>query len=155
MQYTTLLKKFSFFTILALVLSSCLEYKEVEVVKIVDVGVKNISVKGVDIEVSMRIKNPNKYNISIVDSDLSVFVKGKKMGNAKIKEKVTLKKKSNSVYRFNIHSNLNGIATAGLPVILGLITQPSIELKVQGDIKAKAKGLSKKIPIDFTEKIKL
>jgi LEA14-like dessication related protein len=155
MKYTTSIKKFSFIALLVLVLSSCLEYKEVEVVKIVDVGVKDISTKGVDVEVAMQIKNPNKYNISIVDSDLNLFLKGQKMGTANIKEKVTLKKKSNEVYRFTIQSDLKDIASGGLSVMMGLITQSSMELKVQGDIKAKAKGISKSIPIDITEKIKL
>ena len=77
------------------------------------------------------------------------------MGTAKIKEKVTLKKKSNDVYRFTIKSDLKDIASGGLSVMMGLITQSSMELKVQGDIKAKAKGISKKIPVYFTENIKL
>ena len=149
------LKLILVFIATAIIFTGCLEYKEVQVVKIINVGVKDISAKGVDIEVTMQIKNPNKYNISIVDSDLTLFLKGKKMGTAKIKEKVTLKKKSNDVYRFTIKSDLKDIASGGLSVMMGLITQSSMELKVQGDIKAKAKGISKKIPVDFTENIKL
>jgi hypothetical protein len=38
---------------------------------------------------------------------------------------------------------------------MGLMTKDSIELEVKGDIKAKAKGISKKVPIDFKEKVKL
>ena len=91
--------------ILIISLSGCLEYKEVEVIEVTEVGVKNISASGVNVEVAMQVKNPNKYNISIIDSDLNLLIKGKKMGTAKIKEKVTLKKKSNAIYRFTLQSN--------------------------------------------------
>ena len=103
----------------------------------------------------MQIKNPNKYDISIVGSDLMIFLKGKKMGTAIIKEKIKLKKKSNDIYRFTIQSNLKDLASGALPVILGLITQSSVDIQIQGHIKAKAKGISKKIPIDFKETVKL
>ena len=147
-------KYFALF-ILIISLSGCLEYKEVEVIEVTEVGVKNISASGVNVEVAMQVKNPNKYNISIVDSDLNLLIKGKKMGTAKIKEKVTLKKKSNAIYRFTLQSNFKDIASGGLPVLMGLMMQPSVEIQVIGDIKAQAKGFSKKVPIDFTEKVKL
>ena len=136
-------------------LYSCLEYKEVEVVDIIEVGVKDISTQGVDVEVAMQVKNPNSYNINIVDSDLNLFLKGNKMGTATIKDKVTLKKKSNAVYRFTLQSSFKDIGLGGLPVIMGLISQSSMEVQILGDIKAQAKGISKRIPIDFTEKVKL
>ena len=148
---------FKYTSVLFLVfsLSSCLEYREVEVIKITNVGIKEISTKAIDIEVAMQIKNPNKYDISIVGSDLMIFLKGKKMGTAIIKEKIKLKKKSNDIYRFTIQSNLKDLASGALPVILGLITKSSVDIQIQGHIKAKAKGISKKIPIDFKETVKL
>jgi LEA14-like dessication related protein len=147
--------KCSAILILIISLSSCLEYKEVEVIDIIEVGVKDISTQGVDVEVAMQVKNPNSYNISIVDSDLNLFIKGNKMGTAIIKEKVTLKKKSNAVYRFTLQSSFKDIGFGGLPIIMGLMSQSSMEVQILGDIKAQAKGISKRIPIDFTEKVKL
>ena len=38
---------------------------------------------------------------------------------------------------------------------MGLMTQSSMEVQILGDIKAQAKGFSKRVPIDFTEKVKL
>ena len=136
-------------------LSSCIQYKEVEVVNINNVRIKEISTKGIDVEVTMQIKNPNKYDISIVDSDLMLFLSGKKMGIASIKEKVKLKKKSNKEYRFTIQTNVKNIVSGAFPVLIGIITKSSIDLHVVGDIKAKAKGISKRVPIDVKEKVRL
>ncbi len=135
--------------------TSCLEYKDVEVVDVPEVGIKNFSLKGIDLEVAMQIKNPNNYDISIVDSDLTLFAEGKKVGIARVKEKIKLKKKSNKIHRFTIQSSPTDIISGAIPVLMGLILKSDFELHVQGDIKAKAKGVGKRFPVSFKERIKL
>ena len=56
---------------------------------------------------------------------------------------------------FTLQSSFKDIATGGLPVLMGLMTQSAMKVQVIGDIKAQAKGFSKRVPIDFTEKVKL
>ncbi len=141
--------------ILLISFSGCIEYKEVEVVEVSGVGIKNISLKGIEVEVAMQIKNPNKYNISIVDSDLTLFADGKKVGIAKVKEKITLPKKSNKIHRFTIQTSVHDIVSNALPLLMNLMTQDNIELGIKGDIKAKAKGVGKRFPVDFKERVKI
>ncbi len=141
--------------VIALCTFGCIEYKEVEVVEVSDVGVKGVSMSGVDIEVAMQIKNPNKYDISIVDSDLTLFAEGNKVGIAKIKEKVVLKKKSNKIYRFTIHTSAQDISVSAMPLMMSLMSKSNLEVQVKGDIKAKAKGIGKRFPVDFKEKVSL
>ena len=150
-------KAFLYLTILLLAITNtgCLEYKEVKVVDVTGVGIKDISTKGIVVEVSMQIKNPNKYAISIVDSDLDIYLKENKMGKAKLQEKITLPKKSNKIHRFTIKSSLKEITSGILPLMMGVLTNSNIDLQVKGDIKARAKGISKKFPVDFKEKVKL
>lgn len=141
--------------ILLISFSGCIEYKEVEVVEVSGVGIKNISLKGIEIEVAMQIKNPNKYNISIVDSDLTLFADGKKVGVARVKEKITLPKKSNKIHRFTIQTSVQDIVSNALPLLMNLMTQDNIEVGIKGDIKAKAKGVGKRFPVDFKERVKI
>jgi len=147
--------KYSCLLFIVLNLTSCIQYKEVQIVNVKDVGIKNITPKGIEIEVAMQIKNPNKYAISIVESDLLIFIKEKKIGTAAIKEKVKLGKKSNEIYRFTIQTKTEDLLSGIFPIMMGAITKKSLDLHVLGDIKAKAKGLSKKVPIDFRERVKL
>lgn len=136
-------------------LTGCIKYKEVEVVKVTEVGVKKIALTGIDIEVAMQIKNPNNYNISIVDSDLELFADGKKIGVAQVKEKVTLKKKSNKIYRFTVHTSSEDILSSAIPLLMTYFGKDNVSLKVDGTLKAKAKGLSKRFPVNFEERIKI
>lgn len=153
-----MLKNINLYLSLALLTFSfigCIQYKEVEVVEVSDIGVKSIGLTGIDVEVAMQIKNPNKYDISIVDSDLTLYTEGNKIGVAKVKEKVTLKKKSNKIYRFTIHTSASDIATSAIPVLMSYLGKDNLMLKVEGDIKARAKGLSKRFPVKFEERINI
>jgi LEA14-like dessication related protein len=141
--------------VMAFSITSCIEYKEVQVVEVSDVGIKDISMSGIDVQVSMQVKNPNKYDISIVDSDLTLFADGNKVGVAKVKEKIKLKKKSNKIYKFTIQTSAADIMTSAMPVLMSVMTKSHLGIRIKGDIKAKAKGVGKRFPVDFTEKVKL
>lgn len=143
------------FLIIAISTIGCMTYKEVEVIDVTDVGVKQFTAKGVEIEVAMQIKNPNNYNISIVDSDLQLFAKGNRVGTANIENKVTLPKKSNQIHRFIITSSLKDMGSSAFPLIMSVLGGGDIEVQITGDIKAKAKGIGKRFPVDFKEKVKL
>jgi len=124
-------------------------------VKVVDMGVKNITTKGVDFHVDMQIKNPNNYNISVIGSDLDLFVKDKKSGKVNLKNKVTLPKKSNMVHHFVFESDYKNISADPLTIISTVLGDSRMIVQVKGTIKAKAKGVSKKFPVDFKEKVSL
>ena len=148
---------FSYFFLFTglLLIVGCLQYKEVEVVKVTEVGLKKIALTGIDIEVAMQIKNPNNYDISIVDSDLTLFGEGEKIGVARVKEKITLKKKSNKIYRFTVHTSSSDIFSSAVPLLMSYLGKDSLVLKVEGSLKARAKGLSKRFPVNFEERIKI
>ena len=143
------------FFILTITLTSCFKYEEVKMVRVVDMGVKNITSKGVDFHVDMQINNPNNYNISIVGSDLDLFVKEKKSGKVNLKNKVTLPKKSNEVHHFVFESDYKNITADPLTILSTVLGNSRLDVQVKGTIKAKAKGISKKFPVDFKEKVAL
>ena len=138
-----------------LFLTGCFTYEEVTVENVSDVKIKKFSAKSIDVEVALQIKNPNKYKISIVDSDLELFVKNSKIGSATIKENIVLPKKSNKVHRFTIQTTYKQILSGAVPTLIGLIGKKSVELGVKGSIKARAKSISKRFPVEFKERVQL
>jgi len=103
----------------------------------------------------MLIDNPNKYQISVVDSDLELFIKKDKIGSAKIQKKIVLPKNSTHNHKVVIETGLTDMLSGALPVLLGLMFDKSIELQVKGEIRARAKSLSKSFPVDFKERVEL
>ncbi len=140
---------------IAVINLGCFQYKNVEILGVSKLSIKEISTKAIDVEVEIQINNPNRFDISLDDAELVLFIKGKKIGIATIKEKIVLPKKSNDIHRFTIQTNVKDISSETIPLLLGLLTKSTIEFGVQGNINAKAKGVNKKVPIDFKNNIKL
>ncbi len=141
--------------ILSLTLFSCFKYEDVRILKISNVHLNHISIKKIEIGVDMQIVNPNNFKISIVDSDLELFIKGKKIGTAHIIDKIELPKESNQIHKIGIETDLKEMLGDAIPVILGVLFDETIELQVKGEIKAQAKSLSKSFPVDFKERVRL
>jgi len=134
--------------------TGCIEYKEVEVLGLEDVSIGNIDTKGAQIEISVRVSNPNNYKIKITDSDLDLFLSGKKVGKATIGERIIIPKNSNEVHTFNIDATFKEMGGA-LGALITFGTKSSLDLKVSGFIKAKAFGVGKKFPVDFEDNVSM
>ncbi len=141
--------------LMAVLFSSCFSYKEVEVKNIQSVKIEKMNKDGIDVRVSVLVNNPNNYKISIVNSNLNLFLSGKELGKAVIKEKVSLPKKSEVVKSFVIHTNFKQLAGGAWNTMLGLVFQSKVKLRVKGSLKARAFMLGKKFPVDFSENVRL
>jgi len=149
------LKSILAFIVVSLTLTSCFKYEDVVMKEVTNVSVNSFSANNIEIKVDMRIINPNNYKISIVDSDLELFVKNKKVGTSKIKDKIELPKKSDQTHQIVIVTNVGDMIGTAIPVILSVLFDESVDLQVKGEIKARAKSLSKSFPVDFKERVKL
>lgn len=141
--------------LLSISLYSCLEYKEVEVKKIHQVGIKNFSITEVSFFVDMQIENPNNYKISITDADLDLYIKDQKFGKAILQNNIVLPKKSNETHQIVISTPLKDAVSGALPLVMGMLGKRSVLVQVKGEIRGKVKGIGKKIPVDFKENVAL
>lgn len=140
---------------LSVTLFSCIKYEDVQLLKVTNIRINSLTAQKIEVGVDMQIVNPNNYKISIVDSDLELFLKGKKIGTAHIIDKIELPKKSDQIHEIAIATDLKDMLGGAIPVILSLMLEESVELQVKGEIKAQAKAFSKSFPIDFKERVKL
>lgn len=141
--------------VLSFSLFSCFKYEDVQILDVTNIRILNLTTKKIEVGVDMHIVNPNNYKISITDSDLELIIKNKKIGTAKIKEKIELPKKSDQIHHISIITDTKDIVSGAIPVLLSLMFDDSIELQVKGEIRAKAKSISKNFPVDFKERVKL
>ena len=149
------LSKYLSIFVLMLSLFSCFKYEDVQLLEVTNIRILDLTTKKIEVGIDMHIVNPNNYKISITDSDLELMIKNKKIGTAKIKEKIELPKKSDQVHHISIITDTKDIVSGAIPVLLGLMFDDSIELQVKGEIRAKAKSISKNFPVDFKERVKL
>ena len=149
------LKSLLVLIVISFTLTSCFKYEDVVMKEVTNVSVNSFSANNIEIKVDMRIINPNNYKISIVDSDLELFVKNKKVGTSKIKDKIELPKNSDETHQIVVKTTVEDMIGTAIPVILSVLFEDSVDLQVKGEIKAHAKSLSKSFPVDFKERVKL
>lgn len=133
-------------------LPSCI-YKNVEIVKLENAAVKKFSSKGIEAEVFLKVKNPNGYNISIINSDLDVFVNDKAVGKAKVTDKIMFPKKSEEVHRVHFESDFEKLGGGVLTTLASVVMSQTIHLGVKGEITVKAGFLKKKLKVDIKENV--
>ena len=78
-----------------------------------------------------------------------------KLGKADVANRVVLPKNSNENHTINLKLKKGGLSAAAMPAIISAAMGGRMQLRAKGTIKAKAKMLSKKVPVDFTENISL
>jgi len=143
----------SYSFVISILLVSCMTYEDVEITRVVSTDIKKFSAKGIEVAVALQIKNPNNYKISITEADLNVFLNNNEIGKAVIKENIVIPKNSNDVHNFTITLKNADLKASAMGTMLGAALGGSMRLTVKGYIKAKAKMISKKVPVEFTENL--
>ena len=137
-----------------LVISSCLSYEEVKIVKFAGMDVKQMSMQGVTVDVNVQVSNPNNYKISVVKTNLTIWLNGKDLGKANIKGNLVLPKNSNEVHKITITLKGSQLKSA-MPSMLSAALGGQMKMQLKGTITAKARMLRKKIDVDFTDGVSL
>ena len=132
--------KIIFLFTLTISLSSCGIYKEVEFVEVDNVNVKEFSTSAIIFEITAVINNPNRFNITISDSDLDFIVNGTHIGKANIDETIVLKKKQEGTYTFILKADMDGLFSK-VGLLLPILLSGKAKVKVKGNILAKVHGI--------------
>ena len=150
------LVKFSFLIVLLLNFSSCIQYEEVEITSIKHVKLLEFSKKGLIVESEIKIKNPNSFKLSVVDSEFDIYVKGSKLAKAKIDNKIVLPKNTEEFHKVVMKSDYEDFADGALVKMLGLtLGSGDIDFKVDGYVTGKAFFIRKKVHVTHEEKVPL
>lgn len=148
MSYKKNLKPLSFLVIVLLSLSAC-TFKEVEFKKVESFKLLNTDSKGAVVELYILLKNPNKMAITVNNLDMNVMVNQTNIGKIKLAEKVKINAKSEMAHRFVIKANYSDIAVGGFSSLLSIIMSKKVNLTCNGNITARAMGISRTMPVDF------
>lgn len=151
-------KHFKIVSIMVLVVTlfSCSSYKEVELLSVGDYAVGPVSKETMDIFVNLEVNNPNNYNIKIKKTTLDLYLDGKKIGEAPMKEDILLKKKTQDNYQFTIRADYKQLSKKLFSNLGALFGKKTIKLGVKGQVKAKAMGVvGKKFDLDVEEEVNI
>jgi LEA14-like dessication related protein len=145
--------------VLAIVFSccfgSCAEFQEVGVTQIGQVKILKISPKGIEMEIGLKIKNPNAYGFTIYRSSFDVKLGETDLGTATLSKKEKVKANSEDMHVFHITTDVSKLMQGGLGGIMALLGKQSGELILKGNLKVGKFLIRKSIPIERKQRVNL
>lgn len=131
---------------------SCSRIKEVQCTDIKGFKVHKVNTEGIDSDVMLTIKNPNKVGFYIYPSEFNVAFSGIKLGKARLKEKVFIPKNSEQTYPFTIAGDFKDITLGDIMKVLEAFSRTG-ELEVKGNLNVGKFLVKKSFPVELKEKI--
>ncbi|MBL7884351.1 MAG: LEA type 2 family protein [Bacteroidia bacterium] len=144
-----------FFCLFSIVFSSCGDFQDVTFEGIENVKINKLSQQGIDVDVTAKIKNPNKVAFTIYKSDLDATFSNMNVGKAKLTNNVKIKGNSTQAYTFNIKSDFSKLSMAELPNLLSIATSRSIKVGLKGNLKVGKLLVKKNYPVDMVKSVPL
>lgn len=149
------IRKFSIILILILSFNSC-TYEEVEITDIKYVKLVEFSQKGLVVESEIKIKNPNGFQLSMVDSEFDIYIKGSKLAKANVDNNIRIPKNSKEYHKVMMKSNFEDFADGAMIRLLGLtLGSKEIDFKVDGYVTGRAFFIKKKVRVSHEAKVPL
>ncbi len=148
------MKKLALFLSLLVVMFSCSPLKEVECSGVKGFEIKKIDMAGIEGNLLLEIKNPNRYTFVIYPSEFDIVYSGVALGKARLVKAVKVKGSAEEVYGFHLQKEFKDIALNDvLKLLNGGVFKNTIEVK--GNLKIGRFLIRKKIPVDLKEKVRL
>lgn len=143
--------------LVAIFFSSC-TIQPIAVKKVGAFKIKEYSMKGATVELSLLIDNPNAMGFTIYRSDLDVKLNNITLGTASLTKQLKIKRKSEKEYTVLLHSDFSKISPA-LLISMGQLFSSgklnSVTVAVSGELKAGNLFYKRKFPVDVKEKVNL
>lgn len=141
------MKKLIYILVSLLIFTSCKNFKEAECTGVHGFKVNKMDMNGIDADIVLGIKNPNKIGFSIYPSEFDVTISGIHIGKAKMKRRVHIAANAEKDYAFNLKSSFKDM---NMMDVMKLASSGGLHgtVTVKGDLKAGKFYLKKKFPVN-------
>ncbi len=134
-------------------LESCRVYHDIEFKGVKQTRFTSFNSQGVACEFDVELFNPNPYSISLMRSDIDLFLEGTRLGKVDLPSTAVLKAKESTTLRLSCTAE-----PASLPKLLGgaigLVFKKEVVIEGKGSITAKAFLITKTVPVEFKQSIR-
>ncbi|MEM7037248.1 MAG: LEA type 2 family protein, partial [Bacteroidota bacterium] len=108
----------------------------------------------VQFEVGLDVYNPNRYKLKILDYAVKVYVNDRQIGDATDSEKIVLPRQAGSTVDFGVRTDLKKVLGGVSGMLGGLLRgKTDLDVRVVGTVRARARGITKTVPVDFKKAV--
>jgi LEA14-like dessication related protein len=150
-----MLKKtaFLFYVFCTLFLFSCKDLQEITVTNVDSFSLGKLSMKEIEGELYLTIKNPNSVGFSIYRSEFDIIYGNVKLGKAKLHKRVHIGANTEKTYTFKLKSSPENINLMDILKLVGNGGSGTIQIK--GDLRAGKLFVKRTYPINYVDHIDL
>ena len=151
MQKSTLLV----FTFITILFASCGDFQEVTFSGIEKMQLIKLSQKGVEADITAKIKNPNKQSFTIYKSDMDVTISGVNAGKAHLANNVKIRGNSEDSYTFKVKSDFSGLSMEDIPKVIAMAMSRNVKIGIKGNLRVGKLFVKRNFPVDMTQSVPL
>lgn len=140
--------------VFTLIFFSCDGIEELSLVGRPDVKVRGFSKGEIELDLILKIENPNDRSFKVKKADFVIYVNEANLGSSSMSNSITIKANSTDEYVFPMKVKLNG-KDLSFNLLLNTIFQNQIKLRVDGTIKAGSFFINQKFPVEWEENVSL
>jgi LEA14-like dessication related protein len=146
-------KGFWLLFILVFALQGCRVYRDVEFKGVKETRFTSFNAQGVSCEFDVEVYNPNPYKITLMQSDVNLFLEGTRLGKVQLPESAVLHAENSTILKLTCTAE-----PASIPKIvggaIGLVFKKDVVIEGKGMVTAKASLVTKTVPVEFTQRVK-
>ena len=135
-------------------ISACDEYKDVSISGVENVKLIKLDKTGIELELSVRIKNPNSMGFNIYKPNLDAMINGVAVGKLKVNRKIHVNANSDDLHTFTVSTDFSKLSMEDAGKMLSLALTKSGSLSVKGKIKVGNIFYRKTFDVERNQKIK-
>jgi LEA14-like dessication related protein len=143
------------FILFALLFSSCGDFQDVTFSGVENVKVIKMSMQGIELEITAKIKNPNKVAFHIYPCDMDATLNGINAGKACLTNNIRIKPNSEESYVFNVKSDFSQLNMMELPRLMSVAMGKSAKVALKGNLKVGKFLIKRSYPVDMSKSIPL
>ncbi len=113
----------------------------------------SVSQTGAEVDISVRIKNPNHVSVTVYKSEMELSLNGVNVGKAYISKNVRIKSNSEESYTFKIKADFSKLSLAELPKLISIALSKKAKIGLKGNLKAGKLFMKKSFPVDVTQSV--
>jgi LEA14-like dessication related protein len=148
------LKRVNWLLILLIVtLQGCRVYRDVEFKGVNETHFTSFNGQGISGEFDVELYNPNPYKITLMQSDVELFLEGTKLGKVQLPASAVLNAEEKTRLKLTCTAEPASIAKL-VGGAIGLIFKKELVIEGKGSVMAKAFLITKTVPVEFSQRIK-
>jgi LEA14-like dessication related protein len=107
----------------------------------------------VSCEFDVELYNPNPYKITLMQSDVDLFLEGTRLGKVQLPESAILNAEEMTRLKLTCTAEPASIGKL-IGGAIGLVFKKELVIEGKGSVTAKAFLITKTVPVEFTQRIK-